>query len=273
MTWESCMSSCDSKFQYTGIGDTFQGSDKCLKACAGYSKSGVSIYGKRDTESIAERSSDKKIKDSIFSKPTVGAGAESYEACVQACSSEHQFTSIGKTGQGRDSCQQGCFEKFGYGAGIYGKRDSDDLVERSNNKLKESLFTKPAVGAGYESYEACVQAYDGEGQFTSIGKTGQGRESHEAGCAAKFGYGAGILGKRDVEERKNKEIYPSPPSVGVGSAEFYACVSACSSKYQGTSITNSYTGKSHCEKACSSGSKYGAGIFGKKDSVPLPYEV
>ncbi|KAI1357629.1 hypothetical protein F5Y08DRAFT_323877 [Xylaria arbuscula] len=301
------MSRCDSKFQYTAVGKTFQGSDKCVKECAGYSKSGVYIENdKRDGGliEIGKRSHDDLFKPSPLNGQAIGAGYESLEGCIAGCHSRFQSTGVGKTSQGSKECEKGCVRAFGSGAVVTNNKreETEAVVERTSNERENAYFPKgPAIGAGYGSAEGCAEADYAAGQFTGVGKTGQGNGGFKEGCFAAEGSGAEIWNpKRDVDAqdattsttaieeqeseqedfdgaelvaRKNKNTHPYPQVVGAGSVEYMACMASCSRRFQGTGVTNSYQGKSHCENGCVYGAGSGVGISNKRDFVPVSFEA
>ncbi|KAI1258506.1 hypothetical protein F5Y18DRAFT_444552 [Xylariaceae sp. FL1019] len=135
-----------------------------------------------------------------------------------------------------------------YATSTFSLMPRDPLNERATGDA-------PAVGTGDFSYEICMQSCTSEFQHVSpVFDIHQDSTDCEVQCAAASADGAGVLGKKD-------EI----PAVGTGMIMCDACMTVCSSPYQGAGIGFDVSaGETNCESSCFSFSADGTGILNER---------
>ncbi|KAI0537549.1 hypothetical protein GGR58DRAFT_513742 [Xylaria digitata] len=136
ITYESCMSSCNGRWQHADIaGDMSTGRQHCTAACAKYAAKGAGVIVKKAVPAA------KPFPPFNPSSPIVGVGSTSYDACLKDCSSKFQSAHIAMdNSQGKYSCKQACAHLEGHGAGVIVKKEA--LDER---QLPTPSLPKPSL--------------------------------------------------------------------------------------------------------------------------------
>ncbi|KAF2970665.1 hypothetical protein GQX73_g2902 [Xylaria multiplex] len=139
ITYESCMSSCNGRWQHADIaGDMSTGREHCTAACAKYAAKGAGVIVKK---ALPEA---KPFPPFNPSSPIVGVGSTSYDACLKDCSSKFQSAHIAMdNSQGKYSCKQACAHLEGHGAGVIVKKDTSHQVEE--RQIASPSLPKPSL--------------------------------------------------------------------------------------------------------------------------------
>ncbi|TGJ85669.1 hypothetical protein E0Z10_g3094 [Xylaria hypoxylon] len=251
VTFESCMQSCNGRFQHADIaGDVSTGKESCKTACAKYSSSGTSVIVKR------------KFKDLVPSEPVVGAGATTYEACMKGC--------VAKWRDGGVGCEERCAASTLYGATVVIKKSVEEDPASIKRDIKDLIPGGPVAGVGRTSFETCVKSCNGRFQHADIaGDISTGREKCEAACASYAAKGAGVIVKKALPPPNPFPFPAAKPVIDIGTTSYDACVSDCSSKYQSAHIAMDVsTGKYSCKQACAHLEHSGVGVITKKEALP-----
>ncbi|RWA04088.1 hypothetical protein EKO27_g11013 [Xylaria grammica] len=252
VTYESCMQSCNGKWQHADIaGDVSTGKENCKAACAQYSSSGTGVVIKR------------KFKDLVPPEPVIGAGADTYETCMQGCVARWHNAAVG--------CQERCAASSGFGASVIVKKAVEEAPADIKRDVKDFIPTGPVAGVGHISYEACMQSCNGKWQHADIaGDMSTGKDNCQSACARYAAKGAGVIVKKAVQPTPPAPpakpfSQPATPIVGVGHTSYDACMEDCSSKYQSAHIAMDISqGKYSCKQACAHLEANGVGVIAKK---------
>ncbi|KAI1427309.1 hypothetical protein F5Y12DRAFT_792619 [Xylaria sp. FL1777] len=226
----------------------------CLSSCANALHPVPIVDNSKDKNADKSPAKSAAVPGHGVSAPAINAGGLTWEACMESCSGRVQHADIASDiTQGRGSCTEACAGYAKSGAGVNIKRNIKDIIPPT-----------PKLGAGEHSYEACLKSCHAKFQHAGIASdisTGKG-DCAEA-CAAGYGYGAGVITKRNV-----KDIMPTGPSIGAGGYAYEACMKSCSAKWQHAGIaSNIFQGKGGCAEACAAQAAYGASVNIKKRTV------
>ncbi|KAI0400433.1 hypothetical protein F4802DRAFT_585110 [Xylaria palmicola] len=254
------MQKCSSRWQSAGLAvEVSQGRYECEAACVKYASNGAGVV---------------TTKRALPAKPGpftpelglgAGAGFASFEACMNKCSGKWQSAGLGsEVSQGREECQAACAEYAGSGAGLIAKKAAP---------VKAGPFTPElglGAGAGFVSFEACMDKCSGKWQSAGIGsEVSQGREECQAACAEYFGNGAGVITKKEA----SAETGPFTPDIGLGagagSITYEGCMQKCSGKWQHAGLVlGASQGRMECEASCARFAAAGSGVIVKKAAAP-----
>ncbi|KAI1311185.1 hypothetical protein F5Y03DRAFT_391733 [Xylaria venustula] len=187
------------------------------------------------------------------------------ELCLKSCKAEcENVQPLDEVGRCRSDCILTCH------LDAHPLPDTDAIEDnryaKSPTATPDRGVSDTVIGSGAITWEACMESCGGRYQHADIASdisTGSGYCAEA--CAGYTKSGAGVVVKRDVEERKNKAIPPPPTIVSSGGYDFEACLKSCRAKWQNAGIVHSSTGKGSCEEACASGDGEGSSIFAKRE--------
>ncbi|KAI0454005.1 hypothetical protein F5B21DRAFT_260865 [Xylaria acuta] len=277
-SFEACMSSCKGKFQQADIAFPIsQGKYDCAEACAAYASEGAGIAAKRDVVPVAGA-----LRPAAPAL-TAGAGYASYEACLEDCHGRWQSANIVfDIAQGRKNCKKACAQYTKDGSGVAVKRAVEPVLGALRPAAPEL-----AAGAGFASYEACLEDCHGRWQSANIVfDVAQGRKNCKTACASYASEGSGVVVKKETAAdatpaiKKTTRAFPfegngpldkapkdgpftkTPETVaGASTSSYEACMHGCGVKLQSADIAFEVEqGNSECATRCARYSSNGAGV-------------
>ncbi|KAI1433563.1 hypothetical protein GGR50DRAFT_495060 [Xylaria sp. CBS 124048] len=282
---KACAQTCTVKCQHADIAfDVSQCRSHCYSACIQEEKAGILIDSghvsaeRKGHTTVPKPEAVSKpnalVKPNAIPKPNVGpvvgANAENYKACVQACYAKGQHADIAfdvSTGEG--GCKSACAARFSSTVNILDKKDA--VVEVRSKKPKHPEV--PAIGASVSAYEACLSDCRSKYQSADIAfEVSQGSMSCKTACAKYSDSEVHILDKKDtvdtLDTRSKKPKHPEVPAIGVSSSAYEACLSDCRSKYQSADIAFEVSqGSMSCKTACAKYQSSEVHILDKKDTL------
>ncbi|KAI0204285.1 hypothetical protein F4808DRAFT_374265 [Astrocystis sublimbata] len=284
-----CLNTCHAERMLSAEG-TGKSSSKLLEAEA---EEAAAPKAKEDATAVPATAANAKSNTAAKSAsdtPTLAAGAgyKSYEACMSACKGRFQHADIVfPISQGKYNCAEACAEYKADGAGVAAAKRDVEVEESVEAEVKRDVepslgalrpVNQPAIaaGAGYVSYEACMEDCQGRYQSANIVfEISQGKGGCKKACAKYEKDGSSVSAaknKRAVEPSLGA-LRPTKPALaaGAGYESYEACVKACNGRYQSTNIVFGISqGRKDCKKACVAYEADGSGVNVVKKEVARP---